>query len=118
MSKITAFNTGDIITRYKLTFNRCTSFIGTKCRFDGIHNGWVQIYSFAAKCIYDLPIEYYSKGWVYYQESANENTQQNYTEKDLVSFGNYLLSAERDKLTDFFKNEVTHADLENWKESK
>lgn len=44
-----------------------------------------------------------------------EVVEKTYTEKDLVSFGNYLLSAERDRLTEFFKEEVTHADLENWK---
>ena len=33
-----------------------------------------------------------------------------YTEKDLVSFGNFILS-ERE-----IKKEISHADLENWKE--
>jgi len=38
---------------------------------------------------------------------------------DLVSFGNYLLSEERmGKVSDEMKDCVTHADLENWKETK
>lgn len=44
-----------------------------------------------------------------------------YNEKDLVSFGNYLLSKERQELVNSCENncpcdlEVSHADFENWK---
>jgi hypothetical protein len=38
-----------------------------------------------------------------------------YTEKDLVSFGLYLLSKERTELIEGDKHEVYHADLMNWK---
>jgi len=38
------------------------------------------------------------------------------TEEQLVSFGNYLLSKERNELvSEINKDKVTHADLENWK---
>ena len=37
-------------------------------------------------------------------------------EKNIISFGNYLLSKERnDSVSEINKNNVTHADLENWK---
>lgn len=41
-----------------------------------------------------------------------------YSKKDLVAFGNYLLSAKRKKsvISETAKNKVTHADLENFKE--
>lgn len=40
-----------------------------------------------------------------------------FEDKDLVSFGNYLMSDERDKTVKHETNKqaVTHADLENWK---
>jgi len=39
-----------------------------------------------------------------------------YNKKDLVSFGNYLLSKERNESVDELnKDGVTHADVENWK---
>lgn len=39
-----------------------------------------------------------------------------YTEKQLVQFGNYLLSSKRDNLTsELNKLNVTHADIENFK---
>ena len=41
-----------------------------------------------------------------------------YSKKDLVAFGNYLLSKQRAKtvINETSKNKVTHADLENFKE--
>ncbi len=42
-----------------------------------------------------------------------------YTEADLVSFGNYLLSVERFNSTSCVnRGNVTHADLANWKEKQ
>lgn len=39
--------------------------------------------------------------------------------KDIISFGNYLLSEERDNRTsEINKRNVTHADYENWKAKK
>ena len=38
---------------------------------------------------------------------------------DLVSFGNYVLSKERmKKVSKEMREHVTHADLENWKETQ
>lgn len=41
-------------------------------------------------------------------------------EKDLVDFANYVLSEERERNLINLENKraVTHADLENWKDSK
>ena len=61
-------------------------------------------------------------------EEANEiiNNMNTYTEAELVSFGNYLLSKEREKMLkentaalsyDERKRNVYDADLANWKES-
>ena len=41
-----------------------------------------------------------------------------YTESDLVSFGEYLLSTERSSMIQADQNVVYHADLENWKEKQ
>lgn len=44
-----------------------------------------------------------------------------YTETDLTSFGNYLLSEERKERIinkEAVGNQVTHADFENWKLKK
>ena len=39
-----------------------------------------------------------------------------YSEKDIVSFGNYLLSADRKKMVSKpSRGDVGHWDLENWK---
>ncbi|MGH1520547.1 hypothetical protein [Chryseobacterium sp. JK1] len=38
-----------------------------------------------------------------------------YTESDLVSFGNYLLSPKRKERIEGEEKAVYHADLENWK---
>ncbi len=39
--------------------------------------------------------------------------------KELIDFGNYILSKERKKRTlKVDRDKVTHADLENWKELK
>lgn len=44
---------------------------------------------------------------------------ENFTEKDLVSFGNFLLSKERQKsVSAENQNAVTDADLANWKEAQ
>lgn len=39
---------------------------------------------------------------------------------ELVSFGNYLLSKERDQsiTSEFLKDEVNHADIANWSEKE
>ena len=61
-------------------------------------------------------------------EEANEiiNNMNTYTEAELVSFGNYLLSKEREKMLkentaalsyDERKRNVYDSDLANWKES-
>lgn len=40
-------------------------------------------------------------------------------QKEVVSFGNYLLSKEREeRISDINKRNVTHADLENWKSNE
>ena len=41
-----------------------------------------------------------------------------FTEKQLIDFGNYLLSKERKKMTVKSHNEVSDADLANWKEKQ
>lgn len=41
-----------------------------------------------------------------------------FTEKQLIDFGNYLLSKERKKLTVKSVHEVHDADLANWKEKQ
>lgn len=41
------------------------------------------------------------------------------TTSELTSFGNYLLSKERNKrISEINKENVTHADYENWKHKK
>lgn len=45
---------------------------------------------------------------------AFAEVEQVYSEAELVSFGNYLLSIERDERTQVHKHEVTHADMCNW----
>lgn len=43
--------------------------------------------------------------------------EKSYTEADLVSLGNYVLSKEQmKKVSKKMREHVTHADLENWKE--
>lgn len=42
-------------------------------------------------------------------------TEEIYSRAELVAFGNYLLSDGRKEITGF-PNEVTHADIENFKE--
>jgi hypothetical protein len=42
-----------------------------------------------------------------------------HTDKDLVQFGNYILSDKRNSITsELLQKEVTHADLENFKWGK
>lgn len=43
-----------------------------------------------------------------------------YLEEKLVSFGNYILSKERDETIehDHLKNKVTDADIKNWEAKK
>ena len=58
----------------------------------------------------------------------NNRIMAKYKKKDLISFGNYLLSKERKKRFKQYTHpfltvkerllEVHHADIENWKESK
>lgn len=56
-----------------------------------------------------LPLEDYY--WLRGETKTSNN--------DLVTFGNYLLSNERKhKTSELNKNNVTHADIENWKETR
>lgn len=60
--------------------------------------------------------------------TSSENSQQHYTESDIVSFGNYMVSEERKNSFEASKDlytgvtveerltQVHHADVENWKE--
>lgn len=42
-----------------------------------------------------------------------------YSKKELVSFGNYLLSPKREAMvSEINKNNVTHADISNWKDEE
>lgn len=51
----------------------------------------------------------------YYWLRGENRTSNN----DLVTFGNYLLSNERKhKTSELNQNNVTHADIENWKETR
>lgn len=42
--------------------------------------------------------------------------EKKYTEEDIVSFGNYLLKDRLESNNLVTNKDVTHADLENWKE--
>ena len=63
-----------------------------------------------------IPTDTYKvKGFV-----VNDENESVYREKDLVSFGNYLLSKERQNtiINEENLDKVTDADLSNWKELK
>lgn len=53
------------------------------------------------------------------KEIKKTKKMENFTEKDLVSFGNFLLSKERQESVSIEnQNAVTDADLANWKEKR